>query len=420
MNAATALSECRLSDLSNPAFDPFLSDEHVFGSIADPWREAAKYRRRSPVSRGSYGAAFGAPADPAAAGRPQYTAWTYDAVRVVLDDPVTFSSSVIHRLGVEKAFGRILIVMEPDEHARWRPFLQAVFSPATVKEWTGSVIRPLVHELIDDFASDGRAELVERFTRRFPFELIYRLLDLPRADIDLFQKLAVTQTFAITPFVEEATEAGGHLADYFRCLVAERNTADGHDLISQLIRTRVAGEALDLEVLIAFLRHILNAAADTSYRTTGCLLVALLSDPAAMRDVRANPSLIPLAIEEALRWEGPVASNFRTVTRDCHLAGVPLEAGAVIYVAQGSANRDEKYFVDSDRFDLHRSRTVRHLGFGSGPHTCVGMQLARVQIREAVKALLGRLPGLRLDPQAPPPVIRGFNFRAPPRLQVVF
>lgn len=414
------MRECRLRDVSNTAFDPFLADELVFGAIENPWPIMAEHRRSTPISTGSYSSAFGAPDDPAAAGRPQYTAWTYDAIRQVLDDPETFSSAIIHKHGVEKAFGRILIVMEPPEHARWRPFLQSAFSPAAVKGWTARVVRPVVDELIDAFAPDGSAELVSQFTRRFPFEIVYRLLDLPEGDIALFQKLAVTQTFAITPFVKEATEAGEHLAEYFGCLVEQRRARPGSDLISKLIQTELDGEFLDNEVLIAFLRHILNAAADTSYRTTGCLLVALLADPKTLGEVRGDRNLLSLAIEEALRWEGPVASNFRTVTRDCTIASVPIEAGAVIYVAQGSGNRDETYFADPDRFDIYRPRAVRHLGFGSGPHTCVGMQLARVQIREAVGALLSRLPSLRLDPEAAPPVIKGFHFRAPPQLRVVF
>jgi cytochrome P450 len=181
-------------------------------------------------------------------------------------------------------------------------------------------------------------------------------------------------------------EAGESLAVYFRCLVEQRRKHLGSDLISQLILTQIGDESLDDEVLIAFLRHILNAAADTSYRTTGCLLVALFSDAELLSEVRNEPNLIPLAIEEVLRWEGPVASNFRTLTRDHTLAGVSMRAGSVIYVAQGSANRDEAQFEHPERFDLRRNRGVRHLGFGSGPHTCVGMHLARVQIRVAVRA----------------------------------
>jgi cytochrome P450 len=414
------MDDCRLKDVSNPAFDPFLADEEVFGTIVDPWPLMAEYRRNAPVSVGSYAEAFGGLPDPAAQGRPQYTLWTYETVRQVLDDPFTFSSAIVHKVSVEPAFGRILIVMEPTEHLRWRPFLQKTFSAAAVTTWADKVIVPVVDDLIDSFAGDGSAELVSQFTRRFPFEIVYRLLGLPQGDVELFQKLAVTQTFAITPFVREATEAGESLAAYFRCLVEQRRRRPGSDLISQLILTQLGNESLDDEVLIAFLRHILNAAADTSYRTTGCLLVALLSDTQLLSEVRDEPNLIPLAIEEVLRWEGPVASNFRTLTRDCTLAGVPMPSGAVIYVAQGSANRDEAYFEHAERFDLRRSRRVRHLGFGSGPHTCVGMHLARVQIRAAVSALLARLPALRLDPNAAPPVIKGFNFRAPPRLCAVF
>jgi cytochrome P450 len=414
------MKPCPLNDITNTAFSPFMADEEVFGAIENPWPIMAEYRRTTPVSSGSYSAAFGAPSDPAAAGRPQYTAWTYDTVREVLADPELFSSTIIHKIGVEKAFGRILIVMDPPEHGHARRFLQQAFSPGSVRQWQDRVIRPVIDGLIDSFAEKGSAELVGEFTRRFPFDIVCRLLDLPPEDVDLFQKLAVTQTFAITSYVNEAMEAGGNLAEYFRCLVAQRRRKPGADLISQLIATEIDGEVLDEEVLIAFLRHIMNAGADTSFRTTGCLLVALLTDPVALDEVRTDRNLVSIAIEEALRWEGPVASNFRTLTRDHTLGGVPLEAGAVVYVAQGSANRDEAYFPDPDRFDLHRARNVRHFGFGSGPHICVGMHLARLQIREAMNALLTRLPGLRLDPAYPSPVIKGFHFRAPPELRVVF
>ncbi len=414
------MTVCALRDIQDTGFNPFLSDEQVFGSIENPWPIVAEYRRASPISVGSYGSVFGAPPDPSTIDRPQYTAWTYDTVKAVLGDPALFSSTIVHKLAVEKAFGRILVCMDPPEHTQYRRFLQHAFSPKAIKAWTERLIRPLIVEMIEGFAGDGSAELVSQFTRRYPFEVVFRLLDLPAADVALFHKLAVSQTFATTPYVKEATEAGQNLADYFRCLVAERRKKPGEDLVSQLIAAELDGERLDEEILLAFLRHILNASADTTFRTTGTLLVALLSNPALIAELRADPGLIPLAIEEALRWEGPVTSNFRTLTRDHEIAGVAMEAGAVVYVAQGSANRDEAYFTDPDVFDLHRSREVRHMGFGSGPHACVGMHLARLQIREAILALLERLPDVRLDPAAGPPVIRGFAFRAPPELRVVF
>jgi cytochrome P450 len=416
----TNLSVSALKDISNPDFDPIVADEIAFGAIENPWPIMAEFRRTSPVSVGSYGSVFGAPPDPLFGERPAYTAWTYDIGRQILGDAGLYSSAIVHRLGVEKAFGRILVVMDPPDHTRYRRFLQNALSVKTVRTWTERLIRPLMAELIDDFAAHGSAELVEQYTRRFPFEVVYRLLALPKADVKLFQKLAVCQTFAITPYVKEAIEAGQNLCEYFRWLVEERRRNPGEDLVSHLLFTQVDGENLDEEILLAFLRHLLNAAADTSYRTTGCLLVALLSRPELLAQVRADPELIPPAIEETLRWEGPVASNFRTVTRDHEVAGVRMEEGSVVYVAAGSANRDEAYFADPDVFDIRRQRTVPHLGFGSGPHICVGMHLARLQIKEAVTALLTRLPNLRLDPAAPAPVIRGFHFRAPPELRVVF
>jgi cytochrome P450 len=410
----------RLKDLTNRAFNPYFDEDLAFGSIADPWPTMAKLREQSPISQGEYRTYFGADPDPSLAHFKHYTVWGYDEVSAVLADPILFSSAIAHRIAVEPAFGRILVVMDPPEHTRLRVFMQQVFSVRRIKEWTETVIRPTIHGLIDQFANAGRAELVEHFTRRYPFDAVYRLLGLPSGDLELFHKLAVTQTFALSEYVAEATEAGSNLAEYLDDLLAERRASPGDDLVSLLAQTEIDGERLEDEIVVGFLRHILNAAADTSYRTTGSLLVALLSDPALLESINRDRSLIPLAVEEALRWEGPVVSNFRTLTKDIVMGNFRMEAPAVIHAVQGSANRDPACFADPDKFDLHRSRKHRHLGFGGGPHICLGMQLARAQIREAIGALLDRLPKLRADPGAPPAVIKGFQFRRPHELRVVF
>jgi cytochrome P450 len=410
----------QLKDLTNRAFNPYIDEDLAFGSVADPWPTMAKKRAESPVSRGEYRTFFGAAPDPSLAHFKHYTVWSYDEVNMVLSDASLFSSAIAHRIAVEPAFGPILVVMDPPEHTRLRQFLQQVFSTRRVKEWTATVVLPTIHRLIDQFAHDGRAELVEQFTRRYPFDAVFTLLALPRTDLELFHKLAVTQTFALSEYVAEATEAGGNLAEYLKNLLSERRACPGEDLVSILAQTEIDGERLDDEIVVGFLRHILNAAADTSYRTTGSLLVALLSNPALLESIRRDRTLIPLAVEEALRWEGPVVSNFRTLTRDVVMANVRMEAPAVVHAVQGSANRDATRFTDPENFDIHRSRRFRHLGFGGGPHTCLGMQLARAQIREAIGALLDRLPELRADPAAPTAVIKGFQFRRPHELRVVF
>ena len=411
---------CVLKDLADPAFDPHIADDVAFGAIEDPWPIMADYRRTSPVCEGEYRTFFGGGGDPTLADLKHYTVWGYDEVDAVLADPGLYSSAIAHKRNAEKAFGRILVVMDPPDHTRYRKFLQSAFSPKPVRQWTENLIRPVVNELIDAFADTGSAELVEQFTYRYPFEAVFRLLDLPPSDVDVFHKLAVVQTLSIANFVTEGAEAGNNLADYFRCLIRERMKAPGEDMVSQLIATEVDGERLDEEILVAFLRHILNAAGDTTYRTTGSLLTALLSEPDLLGAIRRDRDLIPLAIEEVLRWEGPVVTNFRTLTSDHELRGVKMEGGSVIHIVQGSANRDEAKFDDPDRFDIHRSRKYRHFGFGGGIHLCVGTHLARLQLKEAINALLDRLPNLRLDPNAPPPRIKGFNFRAPDRLPVLF
>jgi len=414
------VADCVLKDLTNPDFDPHVSDEVAFGAQPNPWPEIARYRRETPMAIGEYRTFFGGAPDPTLAHMKHYTAFGYDEVDAVLSDPALFNSTGAHHLNAEKAFGRILVVMDPPDHTRYRKFLHAAFSPKPVRQWTETLIRPVIHRLIDNFANRGSAELVQEFTYRYPFEAVYELLQLPEGDVALFHKLAVSQTFAIASFVEDAQEAGENLADYFRCLIAERRKSPRDDMVSQLLATEVDGEKLDEEILVAFLRHILNAAGDTTYRTTGSMLTALLGDPALLDKIRGDRELIPLAIEETLRWEGPVVANFRYLTRDIEMAGVKMSAGSVVHAVHGSANRDETRFPDPDKFDIYRSRKYRHFAFGGGPHLCVGMHLARLQIREAISCLLDRLPNLRLDPDKPKPTIKGFHFRTPDAVNVVF
>ena len=146
----------------------------------------------------------------------------------------------------------------------------------------------------------------------------------------------------------------------------------------------------------------------------------LLANPEQLAAVVADRSLIPQAIDEALRWEGPVVSTIRHVARDVTLDGVDIPKGAILNVVLGSANRDPEKYLEPDRFDIFRDRSVRNLAFATGPHVCIGQHLARVEMTRALNALLDRLPNLRLDPSKPAPDIRGHILRVPEHIHVVF
>jgi cytochrome P450 len=145
----------------------------------------------------------------------------------------------------------------------------------------------------------------------------------------------------------------------------------------------------------------------------------LLSSTAQLDAVRSDRSLIPQAIEEAIRWEPPLLMITRVATRDTELGGVPIPAGSAVMPVVGSANREDDRYPDPGRFDIFRSANP-HISFGLGVHVCLGMHLARLEMRVALNLLLDRLPGLRLDPEGDDPHIRGHVFRSPTSLPVLF
>jgi cytochrome P450 len=151
----------------------------------------------------------------------------------------------------------------------------------------------------------------------------------------------------------------------------------------------------------------------------GNCLAALLTHPDVLAEVTGDRALLPGIVEETLRWETSVTMTNRETTRPVELAGCPVPARAVLLVLTGSANRDEDVYDDADEWDPHRPARP-HLAFGTGRHQCLGMHLARLELRIALEAVLDRLPGLRCDPAFPPPEIRGLPFRSPRALPVLF
>ena len=191
-------------------------------------------------------------------------------------------------------------------------------------------------------------------------------------------------------------------------------------MVSVLATVEADGEQLPEEVVVSFLRQLTNAGGDTTYRGTSVLLAALLQNPDQLAAVRENRSLVPAAIEEALRWDGPLTTVGRITTRDYTRHGVTIPARSVVDLVQGQANRDPSKFPDPDRFDIFRDRPVRHIAFTTGPHVCIGQHLAKVEMERALNAVLDRLPNVRLDPDMPPPQVEGYKLRKPRHIYVRF
>jgi cytochrome P450 len=181
----------------------------------------------------------------------------------------------------------------------------------------------------------------------------------------------------------------------------------------------VDGESLSDEAIYSFLRLLLPAGAETTYRSSGNLLYLLLTHPDQLEAVRADRSLLPQAIEEALRFEPPLLTISRTATCDVEIAGTTLEEGEGITTHLGSANHDETRWDDPETFDIFRP-AIPHIAFAHGPHMCLGMHLARLETRVLLNRVLDRLDDLALQPGDRDPHIRGDVFRSPTVLPVTF
>jgi cytochrome P450 len=344
----------------------------------------------------------------------------YDECQTVLTHPDTFSSSIYDQV-MGPVMGRTLLELEGAEHRASRALVSPSFRSALLERWRGELVEVVVHELIDRFAPRGRAELAREFTFAFPVQVIARIMGLPREDYVRFQRLSIELLNVVYDW-ECGIAASRSLKSYFTDILAERRRKPRDDLISTLAESEIDGTRLTDDEIFAFLLLILPAGVETTYRASGNLLVALLTEPPLLEALRADRGIrgmLPGAFEEALRWEPPITTVVRRAVRDCELGGVAIAAQTTVSVSVAAANRDPTRYPDPDRFDPTR-KNIAHLTFGGGPHLCLGMHLARMEGTVAINALLDRLGNLRLDPTAPTPRVVGVAFRSPAALPVEF
>ena len=388
-------------------------DDPVAGDARDPYPELALARAAHPVQRLEMS---NMPHDQA---HPVFFVYRYDDILDVLRDGERFSSGHIIELIMGEVMGRyILVGMDNPGHRRYRALVSTAFRRSAQARWEAELIEPVASELIDRFAGRGRAELVGEFTFPYPTKVTAGLLGLPGEDYQQFQRWS-TAILNVHSRREQAIAASAQVQDYLAGILSERRRAPRQDLISDLAHAELDGERLTAEEIFSFVRLLLPAGVETTYRSTGNLLYCLLSRPGQLDAVRADRSLIPQAIEEALRFEAPLLNGTRLAVRDTVLSGVPIPAGSTLVLMLGAANRDQARWPDPDRFDIFRDPKV-HISFGQGPHICLGMHLARAEMRVALNLLLDRLPDLRLDPDGDDPHIRGQVFRSPTSLPVLF
>jgi cytochrome P450 len=387
-------------------------DDAVSGDVRDPYTELARIRREQGVQRLDFS---GMPHD---AAKPVFIAYRYEDVEQVLRDNETYSSSIILAFFGDALGKHVMLGMDEPAHRRHRALVSSAFTQRALARREKELVEQVGSALIDRFADRGRAELVREFTFPYPTQIIAGLLGLPREDYAQFQRWSIS-LLSITVNRERAVAASQALREYFAPILAERRAEPRDDLISTLAQAEIDGEKLADEEIFSFLRLLLPAGVETTYRSTGNLLFGLLSSPDQLDAVRADRSLVPQAIEEAVRWEPPLLTITRVATRDTELGGHAIPAGSTVMPMLGAANRDDTRWDDPDRFDVFRTPKP-HIGFGHGTHVCLGMHLARLEMRVALELLFDRLPDLRLDPAGDDPHIRGQVFRSPTSLPVLF
>ncbi|MCU1457211.1 MAG: cytochrome [Actinomycetia bacterium] len=348
---------------------------------------------------------------------PVYMVMRHDDIESVFRDPETYSSA-IHNETIGPVMGEIILGMDGQEHKDHRDLVARAFRASALAKWDHELIEPTINSLLDEVAPLGRAELVSALTSRYPVQVIAAIVGVPNEDYPKFQQWAedITSIHLDPPRAIAASQA---MAEYLLPIVNDRRANPTDDLISDLVTAEIDGTRLTDERILGFLRLLLPAGAETTFRAMGNCLVALLTHPDVMARVVADRDLIPAVIEETLRWETSVTIVSRNALADAEIAGCPIPNGSTLLLMNSSSGRDESHYDHADEWDIDR-KAQNHLFFGTGRHQCLGMHLARLELRIGLDAILTRLPGLRLDPDAPVPVIEGFAFRSPASIPVVF
>ncbi|GHF45863.1 cytochrome P450 family protein [Streptomyces griseosporeus] len=372
----------------------------------DPHPVYAELRARGPVHR----------VRPPGA-EPEHETWLvvgYEEARAALADPRLAKDPA--KLGMtfldEELIGKYLLSVDPPDHTRLRSLVSRAFTARRVER-----LRPRVQQITDDLLDamlpQGRADLVESFAFPLPLTVICELLGVPELDRAEFRK---TSTEVVAPSSSGSEyDAVVRLADYLTELIEDKRcSGPSDDLLSDLIRTTAEdGDRLSAGELRGMAYLLLLAGHETTVNLIANGVHALLTHPGQLAALRADMGLLDGAVEEMLRYEGPVeAATFRFAAEPLEIAGVPIAQGETVLVGLTAADRDPARYADPGRFDIRRDPRG-HVAFGHGIHFCMGAPLARLEARTAIRALLERAPGLALDgppgPWLPGLLIRGMR-----------
>src|SRR3984885_716307 len=330
---------------------------------------------------------------------------SYEEARAALNEPrlskdmhaaLATDSGVVAEGLPGPAFARHMLTVDPPDHTRLRRLVSAAFSTRRV-EGLRARIQTITDDLLDEIARQGpdsRIDLVTAFAFPLPFTVICELLGVPEGDRASLGE-GFTKMLVSTSTPEEyaaAKEASDSVVAMLKALVEDKRVDPGDDLVSDLVSARDGEEGLDTQELLSTIFQLIVAGHDTTASLIGNSLVALFRNPAQLAEVRADPSRIPKAVEEFLRFDAPVPhSTFRYTAAPVTLGGVAIPAGEQVIICLAAANRDSDRYASPETLDLDRDE-ARHLAFGHGIHHCLGAPLARMEGHVALASLLRRFP----------------------------
>jgi cytochrome P450 len=332
-----------------------------------------------------------------------YAITRHEDVAAALKDHETYSSSrgcdlSMVRKGIS-ADMRSIIFMDPPDHRHMRSLLNKAFTPRAVQSQTETV-----HEVIDKYlraVDPDNFDVVQDFSGPFPVEVITTMAGVPeeyRQQVRHWIDTSLSREPGQIDISEAGMQANVETAMYYYNLVQERRENPQDDMISKLIAAEVPGEdgqtrRLDDVEICGFATLLGGAGAETVTKLIGSAAVLFARNPHEWEKLQADRSKVPGAVEELLRYEGPVQYNVRWTLKEAHTSGGTIPAGKPVFVMNAAANRDPDAFTDADTFNVDRDHTeAQHLGLGYGIHSCLGAALARMESRVALEKLLDFMP----------------------------
>jgi cytochrome P450 len=350
-----------------------------------------------------------------------------DVNRLLHDVPAGVRTTAGDLPGVDESLSgqrMFMLQQDPPTHTRLRRLVSHAFTPRAIKALRESVQR-IVDECLARVVARGTGELdvITDLALPVPSTVICEMMGVPVEDRERFTVWTAQATFGLAApilpreVVETAATAGMSLAEYFQNLIAIRRTSLTDDILSALIRAEEAGDRLSQPELISQSIGLLIAGFETTIGLIGNGVRALLLHPGELAKLGARPELIASAVEECLRWDGPIVLTARVLHADVEFGGTTIPANSMVWGMLAAADRDPDVFPDPDRFDVER-KPNEHLAFGGGAHYCLGAHLARLEAQIAIGELVRRFDGLEL---CSPSVEWGMSlFRVPGRLPVRF